>query len=81
MIPLRVNYFLLKYQKYVWYQDYISLVDHRLVGPFQFGVTGRKKLKFSNTIKEKQWKELEKLIINTEVNISNAKEVVPLGWQ
>ena len=35
--PLRLNNFLQKYQKYVWYQDAISLVDHNLAGPFQFG--------------------------------------------
>ena len=43
--PLRVNYFLQKYQNHVWYQDGIPLEEHRLVGPYQFGTTGRKKLK------------------------------------
>ena len=48
--PLRVNNYLQKYQKYVWYQDEIYLADHRLVGPFQFGETGGKKLKHPNMI-------------------------------
>ena len=54
VIPLRVNYFLYKYQKYVWYQYEISLTEHMLVGTFQFGSTGRKELKCPNMIKEKQ---------------------------
>ena len=37
VIPLKINNFLRKYKKYVWYQDDISLAEHRLVGPFQFG--------------------------------------------
>ena len=43
--PLRVNEFLKKRQGYVWYQDEISLAEHRIVGPFQFGTTGRNELK------------------------------------
>ena len=53
VMPLRVNNFLKKYQKYVWYQDEISLVDHSLVRTLQFGATGRNKLKHSNLTKEK----------------------------
>ena len=34
--------------KYVWYQDDISLALYRMVGIFQFGTTGRNKLKFPN---------------------------------
>ena len=47
------NVFLNKLQGYVWCQDDISLADHRLVGPFQFGATGRKKLKYPNVINNK----------------------------
>ena len=56
---IRVNYFLQEYQKYVWYQDNISLAEHRLVVSFQFRATGRNKSKYPNIIEEKQWKELE----------------------
>ena len=59
VIPLRVNSFLHKYQWYVWCHDDIFLVDHRLVGPFQFGATGIKKSKYPNIIEEYQLKELE----------------------
>ena len=45
---------------YVWYQDDVSLAEHRLVGPFQFGTTERKKLKYPNMIDEKQWTEMDK---------------------
>ena len=37
VISLRVNNFLLKYQKFVWYQYHISLEEHRLVGALKFG--------------------------------------------
>ena len=56
VIPLKVNGFLQRYQTYVWYQYYISLGEHRLVGPIQFGTTGRNKLKHPNIIDKKQWK-------------------------
>ena len=58
--PLLLNEFLKKRRGYVWYQDYVSLAEHSLVGTFQFGTTGRKKLKYPNMINKKQWKELEK---------------------
>ena len=58
--PSKVHNLLQKNQTYVWYQDDISLVEHRLVGPLQFGTTGINKLKYPNMIDEKQWKELEK---------------------
>ena len=63
MWPVRlllVHYFLKKLQSYVWYQDDISLADHRLFGPFQFGTTRRKKLKYPNMIDNKQWNEFDK---------------------
>ena len=41
-IPVRVKGFLQRYKTYVWYKDDISLAKNRLVGPFQFGITGRK---------------------------------------
>ena len=56
VIPLWVNDFLRKIQGYVWYQDDISLAEHRLAGPFKFGTTGRKKLKYPNMIVDKQCK-------------------------
>ena len=76
--PLRVNGFLQRYQTYVWYQDDISLVEHSLVCPFQFGTTGRKKLKYPNIIDTKHWKELGKEGQKKVINTSNTKEVVPL---
>ena len=79
MIPLRVNRLLQRYHTYVWYQDDISLSNHRLVGPLQFGTTGRNKLKYPNLIDKKQWKELEKEGRKKEINTSDTKEVVPLG--
>ena len=54
--PSKVHNLLQNNQTYMWYQDYISLCDHRLIGPFQFGATGRSKLKYPNMINEKQWK-------------------------
>ena len=61
----------------MWYQDDISLADHNLVGPFQFGTSGRKKLKYPNMIDEKKWKVLEKEGIKKGINASDTKEVVP----
>ena len=55
--PLQVNEFLKKIQVYVWYHDDISLDDNRLVGSFQFGTSGKNKLKQPNTIKEKALEE------------------------
>ena len=78
VIPLRVNDFLKKHQNYVWHQDDIYLACHRLVGPFQFLTTGRKKLKYPNMIDDKQWKELEKEGWKKIINTSDTKEVVPL---
>ena len=54
--PSKVHNLLQKNQTYVWYQDDIYLDEHRLVGTFQFGTTGRKKLKYPNIIDVKQWK-------------------------
>ena len=62
--PLRINDFLQKYQKYVWYQDEISQEEHKLVGPFQFWETGRNKLIPPNMIEEKSerhWKNKEEI--------------------
>ena len=42
--PLQVNDFLKERKGHVWYQYGISLAYHSLVGPFQFGTTGRNKL-------------------------------------
>ena len=52
--PIKVQNLIHNNHKYVWYQDDISLEDHGLVGPFHFGTTGRKKLKYSNMIEEKK---------------------------
>ena len=52
VIPLRVNDFY-RIIKNMWYQDEICLEEHRLVGPYQFGSTERKKFKYSNTIEKK----------------------------
>ena len=56
--PLWVNGFLNKNQEYVCYQYDISLAENGLVGPLKFGTTGRKRLKQTNIIEEKQWKKL-----------------------
>ena len=76
--PSKVHNLLQNNQKYMWYQDEILLSKKRLVGPFQFGKTGRKKLKYPNIIDEKQWKELEKELCKKGINTSDTKEVVPL---
>ena len=60
VIPSNVQNLIQKNHTYVWYQDDISLDEHRLVETIQFWTTGRKKLKYSNIINEKQWKELDK---------------------
>ena len=52
--PIKVHKLLQKNHTYMWYQHYISMADHRLVGPFQFETTGRKKLKYPNIIDNKQ---------------------------
>ena len=54
--PGKVNNLLQKNHIYVWYEDNIYLDEHRLVGPLQFGTTGRNKLKHPNMIDYKQWK-------------------------
>ena len=58
--PSKVHNLLQENQKYVLYQYDISLADHILVATFQFGTTGRNKLKYPNMINEKQWKLLDK---------------------
>ena len=58
--PLLVNDLLKKLQDCVCYPDEIFLADYSLVGPFQFGTKGIKKLKYPKNIHEKQWKELDK---------------------
>ena len=50
MKPLNVNNLLYNIHTYVWFQDYISFLFHRLVGTFQFGTTGSKKTKQPNLI-------------------------------
>ena len=56
--PISLHDFLQNHQQYVWSQYGISLGKHRLVVPFQFVATGRKKLKYPNMIEEKQWNAL-----------------------
>ena len=56
--PSKVHKLLKNNQTYMWYQDGISFAENRLVGTFQFGTTGRNKLKYPNMIDEKQWKLL-----------------------
>ena len=57
VIPLRVNGFLQRYQTYLWYQDDTPLAKNRLVGTFQFGTSGKKKLKYPTMIDKKQWEK------------------------
>ena len=59
VIPGKLHNLLQKNQTYMWYQDDISLDEHRLIGPLKFETTRRKTLKYPNMIDEK-WKELEK---------------------
>ena len=42
VILLRVKDFQNKSQIYLWFQYGISLTEHNLVGPFQFGTSGSK---------------------------------------
>ena len=63
MFPVRpstVNNLLQKNQTHVWNQDDIFLAGNRLVGPFQLGTTGKKKLKHLNIIKEKSGRNCKK---------------------
>ena len=76
--PSKLHNLLQKNQTCVWYQDDISLADHRLVGPFQFGTTGRNKLKYPNMIDKQQLKELEKEGRKKGIDTSDTKEVLPL---
>ena len=57
VIPSKVHNLLKNNLTYVWYQDEISMQEHRLSIPFQFVTTGRKKLKYPDIIEETQWKE------------------------
>ena len=58
--PSKVKNLLQKNQKYVWYKNGISLAKNRLVGSFQYGATGIKKLIYLNMVEDKKRKELEK---------------------
>ena len=58
--PLKLNDFLKTRKGYLRFHNEISLIEHRLVGPAQFGITGIKKRKYPKTIEEKQWKAFEK---------------------
>ena len=62
----------------MWYKGDISLAENKLVGPFQFDTTGRKKLKHPNIIEDKQWKGLEKEEQKNGINTSDTKEVMSL---
>ena len=68
-----MNEFLNKRWGYVWYQDEISLAEHRLVGPLKFVTTGRNKLKYHDIIDDKQWKELDKEGQNKVINTSDTR--------
>ena len=80
VIASNVNNLLQNNHTYMWYQDNISLAEHRLVGPFQFGTKGRKKLKHPIMVYDKQWKELEKEVRKKGINNSDTKKVFPLEW-
>ena len=58
MIPLRLNGFLYKYQRYVLYQNEISLEKHRMLGMFQFFIAVTNILKYPYMIKERHCKAL-----------------------
>ena len=76
--PSKVQNLLKKNQTYVWYQDESFLAENRLVGKFQFGTTGIKKLKHPNMIDDKQWKDLEKEGQKKGMNTSDTRELLPL---
>ena len=76
--PIKVHNLLQKNQTYTWYQYDVSLAEHRLVGPLKFGTAGRKKLKYSNMINVKQWKELKKEGPKKRINTSETKYVMSL---
>ena len=56
--PSKVHNLLQNNYTYIWYQYGISLADHRIVVPFQFGRETKNILKQPNVIEDKQWKEL-----------------------
>ena len=72
--PSKVNNLLQDNQTYICYQDDISLTDHRLVGPFQFGTTGINELKYPNMVDKKHWKELEKMDGRRESTLQTPKK-------
>ena len=78
-IPSKVHKLLQKNQTNMWYQDEISLSEHRLVGTFQFVKIGKIIIKYTNIIEENQWKELENEVWNKVINASDSIEVVTLG--
>ena len=59
VIPSNVHNLPQEIHTFMWYQDDISLAGHILFRPFHFGTTVRNKLKPTNIIEEKQWKESE----------------------
>ena len=75
---LQVNDFLKKIKGCVWYQYDIYLAENRIFGKFQFGTTGRNKIKYPDMIDDKQWKELDNEGRKKGINTSDTKEVVPL---
>ena len=77
--PIKVHKLLENIHIHVWYQYYIYLDEHSLVGPFQFGTTGRRNLKWPNMIKNKQWKECYKEVQKKGINTSDTKEAVQFG--
>ena len=79
VIPSKVHNLLQKNHMYLWYQYDISLSDHKMFGTFQFGTTGRNKLKYPNIIDDKQWTEFEREVQKKVINTSDTKEVVTLG--
>ena len=59
VIPSKVHNLPQKIHTFMSYQDDISMAGHMLFGLFQFGTTVRNKLKSTNIIEKKQWKESE----------------------
>ena len=55
VIPSKVRNQLRDNKTYVWYQDDISLEEHRLAGSLQFGTIEINKLKYPKMIDDKQW--------------------------
>ena len=72
----------LQWQDRVWYQDDISLAEHRLVGPFNFASQRPRRngseMPLLHTVEETYWRELEREGKRKGVDVSDVRKVVPV---